>query len=200
MYKETPVADQIVWQSDEGDDMNTALFRPLPQKGEFSLATSHLCGCCSLWIISRKGVYAAHWWESIAFAPDDAWKLTPAETDEDIFQRTVTDHIRNGHVSSNGDIMHEKLVADNIEDSLIKAYLVHPSHPCEEHYAEQYRAYWAQIINTVKDIIPTLKEDNRWQEITYDPLDPEDDMLHETSRGRILFKFDAHHGSRRGPA
>jgi len=38
---------------------------------EFSYAAARLQGCTMLVVISRKGTYMAHYWESISFDPDE---------------------------------------------------------------------------------------------------------------------------------
>lgn len=52
-------------------------------------------------IISRKGVYMAHYWENIAFAADDEWLnrykgKDNNEKQKKIFQATVIDGLNKG--------------------------------------------------------------------------------------------------------
>ena len=58
----------IVWKY-RSSDVNTASFEEFGDK-EFSFQTSLLRGCTVLAIISRRGVYITHYWESISFAPE----------------------------------------------------------------------------------------------------------------------------------
>ncbi len=59
---------------DSVGDMSTSViqeFSKLKPNEEFSTGTAGLKGCTTLYIISRTGVFAAHYWESISFSPDD---------------------------------------------------------------------------------------------------------------------------------
>lgn len=66
----------IVWQK-QGSDINTAFIKKYGRNA-FSLGTMGLCGCTSMWIISRSGVYGTHYWESISFSPDNIVSLITA--------------------------------------------------------------------------------------------------------------------------
>lgn len=77
--QEFPVARLVVFKATNGDDANTALFQKL-ESGAFSCGVQGLCGCTSLVVISRKGVYATHWWDSIAFSPDVVWRIKNTKT------------------------------------------------------------------------------------------------------------------------
>jgi hypothetical protein len=89
---ELPEAVSIAWQVTTGNDMNTAIYQSLldpkdPKKyaAAFSCGTMGLCGCTTLVVVSRKGVYATHCWESISFAPDEKWRKPKGkETDDEI--------------------------------------------------------------------------------------------------------------------
>jgi hypothetical protein len=65
----------IVWQSvgGRGTDFNTAMYTAIGANQAISLGVKHLCGCTTLVIISRTGVYMAHYWESIAFSLEPEW-------------------------------------------------------------------------------------------------------------------------------
>ena len=203
MVKEVPKAVSIVWEIPKGNDLNTAMFKDFARL-PFSLGTSGLCGCTSLWIISRKGVYATHYWESISFSPDDIWREPPEETDQSVFQRTVIHPLEHGEETEKTKrLIQAKLDAGKIEDDTIRAYLVHPEGSCaedDEEAIDGYRSQWDQIKEKVGDIIPSLNPDthgNRWEEIIYVRKDREDEDLFTTAAGRVLFKFDPKHEGRK---
>ncbi|KAB8213524.1 hypothetical protein BDV33DRAFT_210120 [Aspergillus novoparasiticus] len=41
--------------------------------------------------ISRKGVYATHWWENVSFNPEPLWRNPADQTNDEIFQAIVID-------------------------------------------------------------------------------------------------------------
>jgi hypothetical protein len=79
-------------------EVNTALYRDFTK--ERSLVTLQLRGCTVLAIVSRKGAYMSHYWESIAFDPEgDQSELLDNgkyETDDQLFQRTVLTGLEKG--------------------------------------------------------------------------------------------------------
>ena len=66
---------------DNVGDMSTSViqaFSDLQANEEFSTGTAGLKGCTTLYIISRTGVFASHYWESISFSPDaevSCWEI-----------------------------------------------------------------------------------------------------------------------------
>lgn len=194
MVNEVPRAQPIVWQMPSGDDMNTSIYKPL-RRVAISLGVSGLCGCTSLWIISHKGVYASHWWESISFSPEKIWKLTKSETNAAVFRRTVINPLTTGETTSSGTPKQVKLTAADLDDSSIKAYLVHPEKDCKGKI-DGYKTLWDDIKKEVGNIIPSLNPDthkDRWEEPTYTRLDRDSRDLYETPAGHVLFKYDPNH-------
>ncbi|KXH51164.1 hypothetical protein CNYM01_04494 [Colletotrichum nymphaeae SA-01] len=189
----------IVWEVTPGTDANTAVFRKFG-RNSFSLGTNGLCGCSSLWIISRKGVYATHYWESISFAPEKEWR-NPGETNSQVFERTVIDGLKSGNVVR-GKRMQARLDRDEIADDYIKAYLVHPERSWRNTPAavDGYRLQWNKIKDTVKEIIPELAPDNKWQEVIYNRLNDDDEQLFDTALGHVVFHYSPDHEQKRKAA
>ncbi len=152
-------------------------------------ALRSLTGCTSLIIISRKAVYATHWWESISFAPDDAWRKSKTETDEQLFQRTVVNKIKNGGRG------HARLTASKIEDDDIKAYLIHPT-TNSDGVSDGYRDQWNEIKRQVGENVPTLKDEARWEEVAYEAISDSVQLRSDPTIGTILFKFDPDHNGK----
>ncbi|KAK1714361.1 hypothetical protein BDP67DRAFT_589745 [Colletotrichum lupini] len=188
MRERTEITKPIVWEVSPGTDANTAIFRRFG-RNSFSLGTNGLCGCSSLWIISRKGVYATHYWESISFAPEKEWR-NPGETNAEVFERTVIDGLKSG-IAVKGKPMQARLNRDEIADDHIKAYLIHPQRTWKNTPAavEGYRVQWNRIKDTVKAIIPELASDDKWEEVIYNRLRGNDRQLFETALGHVLFQF-----------
>lgn len=192
----------MVWEVPEGTDVNTALFTPFDGKEAVSVGTSHLCGCTSLVIISQRGVYSTHYWESISFDPDDDFRLTVngvKETNEQVFVRTVLTPLQKG-ASRRTVISQEKLdprKIGNAEGDNIRAFLVRPDGPANDQYVEDYQQKWARIKSTVGGIVSLLDPNTeggraRWQEVIYEPTDNQG-VLDNQANGRILIKYDPDH-------
>ncbi|KAK1470943.1 hypothetical protein CTAM01_16699 [Colletotrichum tamarilloi] len=188
MRERAETTKPIVWEVSPGTDANKAIFRKFG-RNSFSLGTNGLCGCSSLWIISRKGVYATHYWESISFAPEKEW-INPGETNAEVFERTVIDGLKSG-TAVKGKPMQARLDRDEIADDHIKAYLVHPQRTWKNTPAavDGYRVQWNRIKDTVKAIIPELASDDKWEEVIYNRLRGNDRQLFETALGHVLFQF-----------
>ncbi|RAL02334.1 uncharacterized protein BO80DRAFT_472326 [Aspergillus ibericus CBS 121593] len=163
------------------------------RRKEWSTGIEGLKGCTTMYIISRKGVYVTHWWENISFDPDAIWREPENESDdeltpEDLFQLTVLDML------TDGGKYHAKLDGDLIEDDYIRAYLIRPikayrqyDDPTEADYTEQ----WNQIRAKVGELVPTLQDQSRWTDITYEAVEDENELDDPiTVRGRNLFKYD----------
>jgi hypothetical protein len=214
IMQETGEATPAVWviehigsdgQPSPGD-INTAIFDDF--KSARSLAAMELQGCTMLVIIGRKGVYMGHYWESIAFDPDEEQRIPVDDrkaTDEEMFQWTVLDGLVKGVPGSTG-LVKIKLsltrFAETLGDEHVKAYLIRPRKSQKQEEAEEqdpnsavspelqgYPEHWKKMKDTAVSILPKLGEDGRWEEVIYDATDDKD-TLEKTSRGRLLFKFD----------
>lgn len=200
MVNEIPEATQMVWEVPEGTDVNTAIFTRFDAKNPISVGTSHLCGCTSMVIISQRGVYASHYWENIAFVPDKAFRLTHEETDDEVFERTVIDPIKNGK-NLRTRVEQHKLDASKIgnqESDNIRAFLVHPNKAYRNDLMGDYEQKWARIMNTVGGIISLLDPNteggrSRWQEVTYGRLSSKSRLLNTKANGKVLVKYDPNH-------
>ena len=192
MVNEVPKAKSIVWTGRKGSDMNTASLKTYGRT-KVSLATSGLCGCTSLWVISRKGVYATHYWESISFSPDKQWYIEGEKTSAAVFRRTVLGPLQTGEMSGTR-LAQAKLDPVEIADDFIKAYIVRPDRSCgRASRVDGYRKQWDQIKSTVGEVIPALDPEthpDRWKEIIYQRLDRDNNDILYTAAGHILFKFD----------
>lgn len=156
----------------------------------FSCGTQQQVGCTTLVVVSHVGVYTAHWWENISFAPDPEWRHKVRgrlETDEEVFDRTVTKPLNKGATKS-GVVTHAAFPSE-IEDEYVKAFLIHPDESSDS-IPDGYRAQWNSIMNVVGQIVPRLEGRDRWTEVLYQPLDHEDPELVEGASGKILFKHD----------
>lgn len=174
-----------VWQNpvaDELEDMATSSFTEFGSTA-ISLGTGLLCGCTTLVIISRKGVYMAHYWESMSFDPNEDW-LEEYGTVDDCFKKTFIKGLTEG-------ISGEQvpLKASEIEDTTIRAYLMIPSETADGD-ANGYRKQWDEIKTTVNKLVPTLGTGDRWEEVKYVVVENDWRTLRTTARGRVLFKYD----------
>ncbi|KAH9215905.1 hypothetical protein DL95DRAFT_408121 [Leptodontidium sp. 2 PMI_412] len=161
-----------------------------------STGTAHLKGCTTIYIISRKGVYATHWWENVSFAPDKRWLTAKLKTDAQLFQSTVID------VLKDGGRFHPKLDAGLIEDSYIRAYLVIPTQTYLESGPEDVKCpeQWQQIRDVVGKIIPTLADASLWKDIRYTAVADNEVKLFDSKKrqGKNFFKYDPAHTVGRG--
>lgn len=173
----------------DGDDVNTAFFEPFRE--ETSYATRNLKGCTAMAIISRKGIYVAHYWESISFifeTDDDAGR----KKQENTFRKTVLKGLDRGVIGQQHSLRN---AARELEDDYIHAYLIHPSTHAHEDESDKelgYRSDWDKIRAAVIQYLPKVGSLNRWIEIPYD-VEENWDVLNSTPRGRLLFKFDPRH-------
>ncbi|GAQ05075.1 hypothetical protein ALT_2396 [Aspergillus lentulus] len=191
--KELPKISKPIATRDEAPEatwMSAAILQEFGRlrRKEWSTGLEGLKGCTTLYIISRKAVYATHWWENVSFDPDDEWRDPPTQTDAELFQLTVTDMLRDGGR------YHRKLDADLIEDDYIRAYLIRPAKPfrqLEDPNAADYTIQWNQIRDTVGELVPTLQDPSRWTDIAYETVKEDDELfIGNTVRGRNLFKYD----------
>ena len=161
---------------------------------EFSTGMAHLKGCTSLYIISHKGVFAAHYWENVSFDPDDIWltggatEWTP-EAKATMFKSTVLDPLKNGSK------YHPKLSAKILDDEYISAYIVRPYQTWKEEDGDVgYVDQWNQMKNMVGSIIPRLADESKWDYIRYQPVKNEDDLdSRYKASGKNIFKYDSQH-------
>ncbi|KAF2233539.1 hypothetical protein EV356DRAFT_516150 [Viridothelium virens] len=185
---ENPDVAQIVFtDARNGDNVNTAKFYKLG-RSPFSVGTRALSGCTCMIISSRKGVYAAHYWESISFAPED-----PGEDD---LGETILTPLREG-VKSNK--WFQQPLASAAAQALYggQAFLMIPSVGVDEKTKDPYRKQWQQIKDTVNEIIREANPDEQGQPITwlpdyaYTPVkDNQNWKFWETARGTLLWKFE----------
>ncbi|KAL3479397.1 hypothetical protein BJX99DRAFT_255654 [Aspergillus californicus] len=174
------------------EDMSTAVLKTFSSVGrrkQYSTGTEGLCGCTTMYIISRKAVYAPHWWENVSFDPDNDWR-EDGRTNDQIFESTVLDML------TDGGRFHPRLDAELIEDTHIMAYLKHPSQTWKEEAGDVgYPERWEAIRKTVGELVPTSQDAGRWTDIPYKALDNDDDAFsdEEATVGRNLFKFDPLH-------
>jgi hypothetical protein len=189
-------------------------------------------------IISRKGVYIAHYWENIAFSPDARF-LADYGTPEKAFEETVTNALREGIKDPYNEKEYIQMplreYADKYVDDHIYAYLIRPRIAHDQDYPggprrdpnkpdnpdqtedkpgessgggsagpardeekddvekiDGYPKQWQEIKDIVLEMIPKLKETDRWRTRIYDAIDDEN-TLEKEPNGRVLFKFDPEH-------
>jgi hypothetical protein len=181
-------------------DINTALFYDFEQ--ERSIAATRLKGCTMLAVISRKGVYIGHYWESIAFSPDEDL-LKDGDTQQAIFQRTVLNGLKDGISDPDRPSqMSFTKFAQQLGDDFVKAYLIRPNVNSEDNAdgRDGYPDEWRRMKDVVVGALPKIGEPGRWTEIIYN-VEQNEALLDTTPRGRVLFKIDPKHvprASRRG--
>ncbi|KAI2695114.1 hypothetical protein CBS147332_9447 [Penicillium roqueforti] len=148
-------------EAETPEDMSTGGFKKfstLRAREQYSTGAQHILGCTTMYIISRKGVYAVHWWENVSFTADDVW-MEDGQTQDELFQSTVIDMLTDGGAN------HPKL-DDPIEDEYIKAYIVRPT-TTWDNVAGGYADQWETVRTTVGEIIPTLQDRSRWMDVTH---------------------------------
>tara|TARA_R110002003_G_scaffold149_6_gene13536 strand:- start:5605 stop:6399 length:795 start_codon:yes stop_codon:yes gene_type:complete len=219
-----PNVQMFVWNTGSGakpSDVNTAISRDFSMNR--NLFTPDLKGCTVLAVISRKGVFLGHYWESISFDPDATQRLVTTtgqlESDDEIWDRTVRKGLTEGvNVKSEGVPQQQSLTdfARDFSDEHTKAYLIRPQKSQSQELSEEggappapeaewgYPTRWAEMRTIVEGLIPAVKKPGGWTTRVYMPVsgsqEEVQDQLDSTSRGRVLFKFDTtHSGSRRKP-
>lgn len=173
-------AEKIIWQVGEEDDqydVNTAMYRDFT--AEFSYAAARLKGCTMLVVISRKGIYMAHYWESISFDPDEdqlgTYENGEKETSKDIFQRIVLDELTKG-VEEEGEIVQQssrEFVSRRLSDDHVTAYLIRPRKSQRNEANEDmglgsappdqagYPELWKKTKDKVVEIVPKIGDPGR---------------------------------------
>ncbi|RDW70547.1 uncharacterized protein DSM5745_08058 [Aspergillus mulundensis] len=193
--KELPNVSAQIAPEVEGataEQMSTAVvkeFSSVARRKQWSTGTEGLCGCTTMYIISRKAVYATHWFENVSFDPDPEWRKA-GESKDDVFEATVLDMLAEGGTN------HPPLDPDVIEDEHIHAYLIHPKQTWEEKKGDVgYPKQWDAIRKKVGELVPTLQVEERWTDIAYKSLDTNDDAFNHPDIiwGRNLFKYDPMH-------
>jgi len=204
ILKQTKEAVPVVWPQTTRDgrkkeyDTNTSVFEQYKhsQDTELSLGTTHLVGCTMLIVVSRKGVYIGHFWESISFYTDkdnSLWEKHKEDQNK-IFFETVIKGMRDGKgVGPTKQQDSLRRAAPDMDDPDVRAYLIRPNKNAKED--GDYRVYWDQMKEEVFKYFPTIKNDSkRWTERIYVPVKKrEKNQLLTTVRGRLLFKYDAKH-------
>lgn len=202
------IAWELKGKNPEGEpefyDVNTAVYDIFKrQQTEISYSTGDLRGCTMLAIVSRKGFYISHYWESISFDTSkedykDMWDSY--KTQEGIFENTVLRGLEKG-IKEKGQVVQVSLknYIKDLDDQHIRAYLIRPSTHGKEDETDKnqgYRKEWDKIQDKVSEYFPSLKAPGMWEEILYDVVD--DEELLNTERGKLLFKYDPKHRTERG--
>lgn len=206
----------MVWNSVKDGvsrEVNNARFIPFPSHGKESNAAVELAGCTSLVIYSRKGIYSGHYWENIGFSLDEDKHGDLYSDQEDAFQKSIIDALRDGATSDEG-VDHRSLseVADRINDESIQAFLIIPATGQSDDDIgppDPYRDAWERMKTQIGEIIPALADEARWSEYKYHPtqeeevikrLNPSGEVetvfhpLIHTARGKVLVKYDKPRG------
>lgn len=200
----------IVWGDNTRDGFCTALFEDIGGNKAKSLAAQGLCGCTVLIVASRTGVYMAHYFENMAFDPDQIW-LDEWNTPEECFNANVIQGLTNGvpaaprarrprqvSLTSNAAAI---LAGAGPDGDKVKGYLIYPSGSSDGE-ATTYAGYqekFLEIKKTVGEIIPPLAilddgtSNPLWTDIPYDALNNDDEALGNTAAGKLIFKYDPSH-------
>lgn len=232
-YYRTQLVDSkytpVVWEVPEGEsDFNSAIFVPIGGDQAESVAVDGLCGCTVLVVASRTGVYAAHYFETLAFDTADIWLAPkgPFTDDNDAFLQTVIGGLTNGIQGVGSSLFPQKpeqvsltSVAatinagagpDPVNDNKIKGYLFFPAQQAQagpiQNYA-MYQSKFQQIKQTVGQIIPALRiptnpaETNPlWTDIQYTALENNNPLVGDSAHGVLLFKYDPDHEGKKKAA
>ncbi|KAF6801132.1 hypothetical protein CSOJ01_11990 [Colletotrichum sojae] len=205
----------LAWEDALGNDANNAQFHRFNNNEAFSYSWSHLRGCTGFFIVSKRGVYVAHYWETIGFNqhkipnPDDptAEPTTRYKTQGIAFYNTITRGLRSG-INRGGVAEQDSLRghAQEIDDDSIHAFLMIPQTGNSDvgiGPEDPYRKYWEKMKKEVGMILPRLNNPDRWHEYKYAPAQDKEwvgafDPLEHSARGRLLFKYDPdHHGKKK---
>ncbi|KAK4450412.1 hypothetical protein QBC34DRAFT_296984 [Podospora aff. communis PSN243] len=202
------------WQNKVGSDVNTAEGKPFgKRKSPLGVHVVGLAGCTALLIVSKKGFYMAHYWENIAFNLDEGMIPEVFESQEEAFQETVLDGLKEGFKGwpargTKAEQVSLTELANDIDDPDIHAFLVIPATGQSTDEAEgepdPYRTYWDRIKDEVGKIITRLDPNTpaglaRWTEYPYAPVQKSEEvpgqiqLLFRSTRGRVLFKYDPKH-------
>ncbi|KAF1985510.1 hypothetical protein K402DRAFT_454866 [Aulographum hederae CBS 113979] len=184
----------IIWEDRTKDGEVTDIATARDQKFEenaFSWGTGGICGCTVMVLISRKGVYVAHYWESVSFNPDKRW-LEHYGTKEACFQKTVVTGLKKGvkgRKKTDPEQVSLTYFSERLVDEHIRGYLMIPSED-NDGAEDAYRNRWNEIKQVVGGMIPKLAENNRWTEVKYMALNEDDEDLKYKANGKVLFKYD----------
>lgn len=202
-----PEINPIIWEVQTRDgieDANTADIATFNDVA-VSYGTRQLCGCTVLLIVSKRGVYAAHYWENIVFDPDQYYIDKYGAADK-LFERFVikglTEGVRTGRPTPQVSLKNYK---DRIIDDSIRGFLMIPRRSAND-VEDGYRNRWNQIKNTVGDLIPQLKPaldeqgqetNDKWREYKYDAIEVDDRRHTTTPAGKVLIKYDPDHDKKK---
>jgi hypothetical protein len=173
-----------------------------------AICADSLLQCTGLLIVSKKGIYIAHYWENISFNMDPVYR-DRYKTQKGAFQATVARGLRDGVVGDprlgyRREQESLRSVAQLIDHESIHAFLMIPDTD-PDGTPDPYREYWDRIKSIVGEILQRLNnpnDANRWTEYSYHPQQDEEitvvngveiEPLLTTSRGRMLFQFDPNH-------
>ncbi|KAK7954778.1 hypothetical protein PG996_015584 [Apiospora saccharicola] len=130
-------------------------------------------------LLSKKGIYIAHYFENIAFSVDRSTPQ-PYRNNKDgqagASRYTVQQPLRRGRVREQDSLAAN---VNDLDDDSLQGFLVipstGPSEPGGDDIAAQdpYREWWERIKTTVGDILPRLQEPARWHEYKYEPQQEE---------------------------
>lgn len=168
-------------------DVNTALFRKYGDV-PISLSTFDLHGCSCLAIVSRKGVYMSHYWESIAYSPDKKQMKAEGTNQPDLFEKFVLSGLRDGIKGAK--ITEQASLRNNaqlFDDDHTYAYLIHPAPKGGNRNGYQVEAQ--KIRTVVEELVPKIKNSGRFILHPY-AVQPKKSIRMKTSAGRALFLYD----------
>jgi hypothetical protein len=169
-------------------DVNTATYKKFNAEASISLATPDLHGCSCLAIVSRKGVYFTHYWESIAYSPDDEDLKLEGLDQAGMFEKHVLSGLRDG-------IKGPKIIeqaplranAQALEDDHTYAFLIHPAPLSDNRNGYQVEAQ--KIRAAVEEYLPKIKSSGRFTLVPY-TVEDDETIRDTTSAGRTLFQYD----------
>ncbi|KAK8016934.1 hypothetical protein PG993_015123 [Apiospora rasikravindrae] len=186
-------------------DANSAEFKPLGDE-PFSYNIVGLTGCTAMVLLSKRGIYIAHYFENIAFNKD---RNSPYKSQQTAFLHTVQQGLRRGRLNEQVSLASNAIAID--DDSLHGFLIIPKTGPGNDNtqiVEDPYREWWEKIKTTVGSILPRLNDPGRWHEYKYAPQqeeqivrDEQGEAIYEpiwaTSSGRVLFKYDPDHNGRK---
>jgi hypothetical protein len=164
-------------------------------------------------IVSKFGIYATHYWETIAFDPEQ-WDEEDQEDPLIRFERVLGSKMEQGVLGQ----MAPLRGAVALMDSSLRAFLFIPDEGAAEvgQQAKQdpFRLQWNALKAKVGSIVPSLwvqPENNYmsplWKEIVYHPVQKEEVIKEEghivshplldKARGRYLVQYDPDHNGKK---
>lgn len=187
---------QLVFPDAEGDDTSTTVQHTFDGTNKYELGTGGLTGCTVLAVISRRGVFMGHFFESLAFDPPTEEQLReegmdPATYPPIDFAGQVTNLIdqSNGNVGGVGPALDVSLFNQDTDNT--QAYIMTPRAWEGGEGDWQFEGSINAIIAQVKGLLPSI-DDIPVTDYVRLNMEDEDEKaeLFTNARGAAFFQYD----------